>query len=315
MEKLMKVIKNEDGNVLVVVALTMVLLLGSVAFVVDAGRLYFEKSSLQKALDAAALGGAQTLASKVGNAEASAKDLSQKNNFSLQSSNVEVTSTYVKVTQTSNVPMTFAKVLGVDSVEVSATAKAAVNPLTSGNGIQPIAVSKNAVGNHKVGQMDILNCTNTGIHSGNCGYLATDGTGANALKNAIINGSSYSVGDTNPDTNPGKMQGPVSTAVKELIDKDSGKPHCQSPTTATSDCARVITIAIVETLNVNGSSPVNIIGFAHYYLHGMGEYKNGTLELKNNGDIVVGEFIKQVDLPAGGAGYEQYLLQGSRLVE
>lgn len=61
MKKLMKLIKNEDGSTLVLVALLMVVLLGFAALVVDVGNLYLTKTQLQNAADAAALAGAQEL--------------------------------------------------------------------------------------------------------------------------------------------------------------------------------------------------------------------------------------------------------------
>ena len=52
-------LKDESGATVVIVALFMVVLLGFAALAIDGGRLYLEKSELQKALDAAVLAGAQ----------------------------------------------------------------------------------------------------------------------------------------------------------------------------------------------------------------------------------------------------------------
>ena len=61
MKKIKSLLKNENGNMMVMFAISIVALLGAVAMVVDIGRLYHEKSILQNAVDAAALGGAQGL--------------------------------------------------------------------------------------------------------------------------------------------------------------------------------------------------------------------------------------------------------------
>ena len=67
-ESMLLLCKEQKGAVKILVALSMFMLIGFTAFVVDVGSLYYEKSSLQKSLDAAVLGGAQLL--KVSEAEA-----------------------------------------------------------------------------------------------------------------------------------------------------------------------------------------------------------------------------------------------------
>ena len=52
---------DQSGVAKILVALSMFMIIGFTALVVDVGSLYFEKSSLQKSLDAAVLGGAQRL--------------------------------------------------------------------------------------------------------------------------------------------------------------------------------------------------------------------------------------------------------------
>lgn len=77
-------IQNEKGNVLVLVALMMVFLLGIAALVTDGGRVYLEKSSLQKALDAAVLGGGQVVMKSEAHAVTVAKDISLKTRIHLK---------------------------------------------------------------------------------------------------------------------------------------------------------------------------------------------------------------------------------------
>jgi hypothetical protein len=61
MKMLKRLRKEERGNVLVIVALALSVLMAAAAMAVDAGQLYFEKSKLQKTVDAAALAGAHAL--------------------------------------------------------------------------------------------------------------------------------------------------------------------------------------------------------------------------------------------------------------
>lgn len=56
-----KYLKQENGQALVLVALSMVMLFGFAGLVVDGGQLYMSKSELQKAADSGALAGANTM--------------------------------------------------------------------------------------------------------------------------------------------------------------------------------------------------------------------------------------------------------------
>ena len=136
-------IREESGGVAVFVAIFMVVLLGFTALVIDGGSLYLEKSKLQKALDAAVLGGAQKVLIGEIEAKTAAKELSQQNGYSLADSDIEaIHRTSVKATKTIVVPLTFAKIIGVNDATVSASAKAIVAPITICGGVVPIAVEK-----------------------------------------------------------------------------------------------------------------------------------------------------------------------------
>ena len=58
MKLLKKIVKHEDGQVLVIVALLMVVLVGFAALLIDVGAMYLTKTNMQNAADAAALAGA-----------------------------------------------------------------------------------------------------------------------------------------------------------------------------------------------------------------------------------------------------------------
>ncbi|WP_421381609.1 pilus assembly protein TadG-related protein [Bacillus salacetis] len=304
MRKIKRLLLNENGNILVTVALFMAVLLGATGLAVDVGKVYLEKSELQKALDAAVLGGAHIIVGK-GEAEAItlAKTIAQKNKYSLEGSPFSTTRNSIKVTKQVTVPMTFAKFIGVEDKVVSASAKAIAAPLKIGTGITPIAVEKAAIPHGTE-----LKCDNTGNHHGNCGYLAIDGSGASNLADGILNGASVSVGDMKTfDTDPGQKWGPVKSAFQTLIDRDEDKPHCQRFDTADNHCARVIYIVVIDTWdNLNGKDQVQVVGLAAYWLEDVNKDKS-----------IKGRFIKtiapgEIDLTSGGSEYSLY---GVKLVE
>lgn len=302
MNRLRSLIKNEHGNILVMTALFMVVLLGVVGLALDGGRIYAEKSSLQKALDAAVLGGVQVIASK-GEAEAItvAKNLGAKNAHSLDGGTFSTTSRSIKVSQEVKVPLTFARFLGFNEATVSASAKAIAAPLQKGLKITPIAVEKDSLPHNTE-----LKCENTGKNHGNCGYLAFDGRGASNLKDNIINGVEVSVGELGTvETEPGQKWGPVEDAFQTLIRRDAGKPHCQRAATADNKCARVINIVVIDTWEgVNGRDTLNAVGLAAYWLEGMPEKKR-----------VTGKFLKMVTQGDIDESAPDYGLYGVKLVE
>ena len=303
MKKMIKrLLKNENGNIVVTVAIFMTFLLGMVGLAIDGGRLYAEKSTLQKALDASVLGGAQVIVGK-GEAEAVtvAKNLATKNSYSLDGSTISTTGTSIKVTKQVTLPMTFARFIGVHDAVVTASAKAMAAPLHKGTGITPIAVEKDEIPNGTE-----LKCENTGSHHGNCGYLALDGKGSSTLEEGILNGVEVEIGSMETvETEPGQKWGPVKGAFEELIARDADKPHCQSPDTADNECSRVIYIVVIDSWDdANGRDEVSVVGLAAYWLEAVDK----------NDKRVTGRFIKTIAPGEIGTGSD-YGLYGVKLVE
>jgi len=141
---------DESGSVLIIVAMSLVMLLVMVAFVVDIGKAYFVQRELQAAVDAAALAGAQHLpdpteATQVANEYSASPGM--KNIVSTGDvASTTVTMRCVKsapgcstafnsynalnVKSASDVKMLFARVIGIDKLTVRAQATAC-SPCTS----------------------------------------------------------------------------------------------------------------------------------------------------------------------------------------
>ncbi|MED1468700.1 TadE/TadG family type IV pilus assembly protein [Bacillus salipaludis] len=307
MKKILRLLKlrDESGAALVIVAISMVTLLGFAALAIDGGRLYLEKSKLQKALDAAVLAGShKLLLADTSEAKKVAKDISQENGYKLLDTDIDVNpKSDIKATKSVPVELTFAKVLGINAATVSAKAKAIVAPLKKANGLAPIAVEASAVPDSLV-----LNCgkSNPGTNHGNCGYLDLNGSGADGLANGILTGSTFEVGTKIVETEPGGKEGKVKDAINTLIKNDLSKPQCQSWETADNSCDRVITIVVIDSWDgANGKSSLNVVKFAAYWIE---KYENKTL---------YGKFIKIVSPGeiGSGTGTGEYSLFGVKLVE
>lgn len=141
-----KLITNEDGQSLILVALLMGVLLGFAALVVDLGRIYVAKADLQKAADAASLAGVMDL-NNIPTAYQTAIDYAGKNNNYVLTT--EPVSPYegddkkLKVTCKSSVPNTFARIWGDNETEISAMAVAKVYYRWNGDALPFINLDDN----------------------------------------------------------------------------------------------------------------------------------------------------------------------------
>ena len=153
MRLLKNMIRNEDGQILVFVAIAMVAIMGFAAIAIDTGMVAIQKSNLQNAADAAALAGAQELPSE-SNAEAKAVAFAGKNGLKAVSNGVAKDGDTVKVNAkfggdsnkievvcTRKVNHSFARVLRLTDTNVSARAVAEKSGITSGiSGLRPWAL-------------------------------------------------------------------------------------------------------------------------------------------------------------------------------
>ncbi|WP_066387110.1 TadE/TadG family type IV pilus assembly protein [Neobacillus mesonae] len=297
-------LRDESGATLVIVALSMVALMGFATLTIDGGRLYSEKSKLQKAMDATVLAGAQGLRTSEARAREIAEEVSEENGFKVSTTDVTFpTGDSIKAAKEVNVPMTFARVIGINYATVGATATAKVAPLKKASGVAPIVVEEKVIPG-----VTSLNCTNPGNKHGNCGFIRLgDNKGNSDLANAILNGGTYQSGQP-VDTEPGGMGETIKNAFQTLINNDKGKIQCQKAETADNSCDRVITVVVIKNWEgCKGQCERDVIYLASYWIK----------EIK--GDEIIGEFIKRVgsgEIESGtGTGIGEYALYGVKLIE
>lgn len=318
----MKRLKDESGNVAILVALMMVVLLGSTALVTDVGVEFAAKQKLWNALDAGALSGIEEIFNGASAARSTANQYVQSNGGTVTSINVNTTTDTITLNGQQQVPLYFARVLGYNSANIAIQVQAQAGTLVSGTGFAPIAVVEQ---NFTYGQTYTLSIgagqsssgsgsgsssesgdgSETGENSGssgdsgesgdgsgsdsqeygsgNYGYLALGGTGAEQFSQNLMNGYNgvLSVGEQ-IQTEPGDMSGPVSQSISYRMQQGQGWTFA----TATDGCPRVMLLPVVNTLNVNGRSNVTIVGFAAFYLDG--------LQGSGGHQQIVGRFLQMV---------------------
>ncbi len=146
MGKLVEIMKRNDGQSLIIVALLLVALLGFAALSIDVGMMSLSKAKLQGTVDAAALAGAQELPEKPVQAKTIAQNYVTFNGNTGDNATITIgannKSITVKVTRTDRTY--FGKVLGVSSSIASADATASIGVAASVPWIVPFVISKPA---------------------------------------------------------------------------------------------------------------------------------------------------------------------------
>lgn len=306
MSNLSKHIKSEKGAAIIIVALFMTVMLGFCALVIDVGLSAYERVRISNAVDAAALAGAQELIFNKCNAVAVAKNYLEANDVDPHNAEVLIydSDTKISVNVTSEVNYYFARVLGFEKGNVTATGVAMCAPVIGVyEGVRPFAIEKQEL---EFGVEYTLKEGGGNGYSGNYGALALSGNGASTYVNNIISGydGRLRVGDY-VETEPGNMSGPTALGINTLISRCDHTPACTFDNHHIN-CPRIITVIMVETLEVHGRADVRIAGFAKFYLD--------EVTGQGNKSIVTGRFLNTIMTGELGDVQNNFGLMGVKLI-
>ena len=137
--------RDERGQAIVLMTLSLVVIMGMAALVLDVGNWYHTKRRLQGTADAAALAGAQLLPNDSSGAQSQALAYANKNGGDVAGGNITVSSTVlpndtISVRARKTDPGIFSGILGIASADVDARAKARVGPPTKARYVAPMVV-------------------------------------------------------------------------------------------------------------------------------------------------------------------------------
>ena len=137
--------RDERGQAIVLMTLSLVVIMGMAALVLDVGSWYHTKRRLQGTADAAALAGAQLLPTDSSGAQSQALTYANKNGGDVASANISVSTTVVtndtiSVRARKTDPGIFSGILGVASADIDARAKARVGPPAKARYVAPMVV-------------------------------------------------------------------------------------------------------------------------------------------------------------------------------
>ncbi len=330
MRKLLKKLCGEQaGSVSIVVAVSMVVLIGISGFVLDTGVYYSKGAKLQNALDSAVLAASQELpADSVSSAawaaaENEAINYASLNEFEITSDDLEPIYKNgspangiigIRATKTVTVEYNFAKVLGVNSGTVTRTASAGLSPAGGVRGAIPLCVSdtglSEAIASGIVRGLTIKCSSDTeliGIDpstaSGWFGAVRFEGSGASLYSELLANGYTgvLTVGQV-LEMESGNMSGPTLDGFTERVSR------CTDGCTAESylpDCPRQVYVPVIQVLP---SKQVKIVAFAAFFLEECGG--------SGKNSYIKATYLKNITLPdtAPGASGQDFGLYVSKLL-
>lgn len=278
-------IKDENGNISVLVAMIMLVLIVSIAFVTDIGMVYAEKVKLSKALDASIMAGGLELP-KIENAENVIKEYLVLNGVSLESVtiNIAVDGMSAEVIATKPVKHYFATLIGFDFTDITENAKIRLGTASSATtGLRPFGVTKF---DFQYGDEIILKAGAGDGYHGNYGALSLGGTGANLLLDNSLYGydGTLSVGQF-IYTETGNMASVVNSLATYINSIDD------TFETYTRSSEKLWTIPLFDTMEVDGKALVEIVGFAQFYVEnvtkdaGKAEMHGRFVKYVTSGDI------------------------------
>ncbi|MCM3790386.1 Tad domain-containing protein [Domibacillus indicus] len=274
-------LKKEEGNVIVLLAFGLAVMISMLGLVIDGGHLFVTKSHLQKAANAAALSGAQ----EIPNDEAAVQEVinrilvSHNETTSLVQSSIK-NSSELHVVLEKNVPVFFSSLFGVENVPIKVEAKAALKPLGEAKGVVPLGIEESV--NLQYGQTYQLKVDSGDSTSGNFGVLALEGPGAKLYRENLLYGfdQPLKVGDI-LNTQTGNIAG----ATREAVNYRAN--GCQQPPGEYDqrDCSRLMLVVVFKDISTGTQrKSVKITGFAYFYL---------TDQMGSTDDSIKGIFIKR----------------------
>jgi Flp pilus assembly protein TadG len=306
---------TERGQSLVLITVFMMSLLGMAALAIDAGSWYQDRRHLQDDADAAALAGAAYI--PAGTASAQANTNFDKNKMNGETA-VITTPAYDTITVTTTYPATsyFARLFGISSATITATATAQIQAAGSvAHHVSPYVVLRSIYNNGTGTQL--FTCTGSGATS-NCGTVdlptaanTTGGSCSGPVYSGITQNVQGALGDTLDigtitiggclSPKPGASQGSATVADglagsfnQDLRSIGNGQYEVvhQAWDDAQGLPPRLIYVPIVDQFTQGTTGPWTITGFAWFYMTGSIGHGSGL--------TIGGQYVSLPGPPTGG---------------
>ena len=308
-----KFLKNEHGQSLLLIALSITALIGVAAVVTDTGVAYVKTAQTQTAVDAAVMAAGLSLPIKstdsaaISSATAVAREYLTKNGVE---DPTKATVTFgdlidgvyysVYVNQPAASVTTFAKIFGIDLVTFQRDAEAKVVPCVALSDLVPLSIQESVLKKiiaDGTSQHAILKygAKDVNVDNGSFGAIDLDGVkggGANDYTNWLANGyqAKLTVGTVLP-IEAGNMTGPTYSGIVQRYNACTHYPSnggCKIGKYA-DDCPRVMKVSVIEYTD-SSHKYVRIVGFAAFVLEDYTTYADKG--------CVIGSYVNMVNVGA-----------------
>jgi hypothetical protein len=311
------------GQVVPLVALVIVVLLGSIALGTDVAVHYYNWVQMQKAADAGVLAGANSLPDNPSTAISTAKQYAELNGVAsseITSTTVASNDLSISMTIKRTVPYYFAKVLGLSNgtLQVSAAAAPQAAPECVGcsgppgspnnptpaacdntGDCQVIPIGLDVNTTYSNGEQIVLQQGQVG--PGNWDLLALGGVGGNNLRTNIADGySGYIAMGQWVTTEPGKKVGPVDQGFQDRMDAAATSYPDDTYSSFNPNNPRVMVLPVVNWEGQNGRSQVEVDAFATVWLD---SYNGGQVTVNFISTVVANSFGDPSAPNFGGHGH------------
>lgn len=285
--------RRAEGQIVIIVALSLIAVVGIGAVAIDIFQLYWNHNRLQSGCDAAALSGAIYLGNitSVGAAPSCAYGTKAANAActsalangvilgEIAAISVDNVNGTVTVSASRTVGAILATVLGISHAAVTVTSTATLRALSSASNVLPIGL--NILTPYTYGQAIVmhvksLNSCGSGCWQGLALPSSTGANGGNGFRDNLALGCActLSVGDT-ISIEPGATTGPTKQGIKSLISSPTIDPSGTWDQHAPTD-PRAAVVPLIDWTNST------IKGFAEIWITG------------SDGSNVNGVFIRQI---------------------
>jgi len=190
--------QRERGQVLVIAALLLPVLLAMAGMAVDVGNYASERRSLQNAADAMALAGGQELPDTT---QAQAAALALADNHGVDPSDVSITfsggntAPRIRVVIEREHEFGFMKIVGIESSDVGAAAAANLYSAGGGEGIVPWSITQDTVDAATSGSEVVIkyDASSSSYGQGNFGPIRIDGNGGSDYESSVKYGANSNI--------------------------------------------------------------------------------------------------------------------------
>ena len=284
-------IREQNGSILVITAVMIMVMMLFAAMAIDVGSLLTARNQLQVAVDASALAGAAGLLKDQTQAINMAIAIAANNTCVEQpvvvaSGDISFsTSNRIRVHGTHPVNLNFARVIGMNTVNVEAVAEAEIGKIIGTRGMRPWAIPDME---WPIGTPVMLKSGSLGAPSSKPGHFypvnfpplntGTPITGAKAYEENIALGSQnfVEIGDQ-LQVEPGNQIGPTKHGINELISQDpyayydEGFGTIQGSLFPGNSSPRIVKIPLFDPDYPpdSGRNYLDVIGLASFFVMGL----------------------------------------------